>query len=59
MLTSAGSDDTVRTWDVDGDLQQLNSAITIPPHHTFNTRSTPVYDVAFTPSNLLLAVGAI
>lgn len=49
----------MRTWDVDGDLQQLNSAITIPPHHTFNTRSTPVYDVAFTPSNLLLAVGAI
>ena len=57
-LASAGADETVRTWDLDGDLAKVPSSIAIQPHATVRTKSTPVYDIQYTRRNLLLACGA-
>lgn len=57
VLATAGQDETVRTWDLEGDFAALTSSLTLAPHSTFRTKATPVLDVEFTRRNLLLAVG--
>jgi WD40 repeat protein len=57
VLASAGADETVRTWDVNGDLAAVASSIAIHPHATLRTKGTPVFDVSYTARNLLLACG--
>ncbi len=57
VLASAGADETVRTWDVNGDFAALSTSLPLSPHATFRTKNTPVLDVAFTRRNLLLACG--
>lgn len=57
VLASAGADETVRTWDLNGDLAAVASSITIHPHATLRTKGAPVLDVNYTRRNLLLACG--
>ena len=57
VLASAGADETVRTWDLNGDLAAVASSIAIHPHATLRTKGTPVLDLNYTRKNLLLACG--
>ena len=62
-LAPAGSaDHTVRLWGaaaVEGPDQSAKETSSISLLKTLPTKATPVFHVAFTPTNLLLASGAL
>lgn len=60
LLASASLDKTVRLWDVDrivADLEHIDSVIVPQALSVFPTRNTPVLQVQFTRANLLYAGG--